>query len=834
MRLYHRLLLLVMGIVTVLGLARAQAPAPDSVAPAAVHSEERPVRIQSAADAENVKDPRALERAAAYHRAQGNTELARTLFEKAVDSEELTVYLRYSADLREALVLEHLGDMAGAKEKYLAAAAKDPLYTVLVLRIASLHPERDTLVAEQVARIKAMAEAVKAGATDQVIYVTKKGEPRYLERIADADVLPRLRAYEAGDESKKLRYCYIENLDLTGVDPATLPHRMQFGQCVIGRVRIPDLEVGQLVVSGFVLGDFDVGKTWEGEVNKSKTTPGSRFTDIVTRETVFLGRANFQDITIKGRKASFPLTVFEGGADFRGAVFTAPADFRFSVFGEDANFKRARIEKMAYFGSARFRKATTFTGLYAEREVYFNSAKFEGPVHFDGCEWRRAATFEDSEFDAPVTFSATRIGGRLNLSRSVFKDSLDMKEVALGGMDLIGSWLVGDARFVDARFDGKVRFSLDDVTRARYLDDPSPLLSLYRDYQGDEDAEEPLASGTSYGVEHVDDLIARVEGNLSFANSVFAGFVIFERVSFGLPGKDTTAEFYNTQFGGETHFERTIWHSDADFTTIYAEELALNEATFHKTLVLDDANVPGRVTLTDAALTGEATLSFYGAEIGTFQIDRAQVEDDDGNHRLYYERCATGADTTSDDLRVRRTFRGAPPEEDALRELCYGRVVDEYVSLKQSFGDRAMTGDEDWAYWWIKHLETNMDAHYGGIAGKLAWPIKFVIFENAFGWGVRLGNLAVTALLVVLAFAWIYRTFCPDTVMAFNGDDVPIRDIPWIGMIYISAQSLGAFNTGWDFGESDMRFRYLNTAQTFMGVIIMTFFVGAYTRMILA
>ena len=50
----------------------------------------------------------------------------------------------------------------------------------------------------------------------------------------------------------------------------------------------------------------------------------------------------------------------------------------------------------------------------------------------------------------------------------------------------------------------------------------------------------------------------------------------------------------------------------------------------------------------------------------------------------------------------------------------------------------------------------------------------------------------------------------------------------------ISFQSLGAFNTGWDFGQSDIRFRYLNTLHTFTGVIIMTFFVGAYTRMILA
>jgi uncharacterized protein YjbI with pentapeptide repeats len=427
------------------------------------------------------------------------------------------------------------------------------------------------------------------------------------------------------------------------------------------------------------------------------------------------------------------------------------------------------------------------------------------------------------------------VDGRLNLSRTVFADSLDMKEVYLGGMDLIGADLKGDARFVDARFDGKVRFSLDDVTRARYLDDPTPLLSLYRDYQGDEDAQEPLTTASSYGVEHVDDLIAKVEGNLSFANSVFGGFCIFERVSFGSPGKDTVAEFYNTQFGGETHFERTTWHSAADFTTIYAEELALNEATFHRTLLLDDANVPGRVTLTDARFSGDATLSFYGAEIGTFQIDRGQVEDPDGGgHRLWYERCATSEGPLAPDLRLLRQYRGEAYDDARVREICYTRAIDEFVSLKQSFGDRAMTPDEDWAYWWIKHLQTAAEARYGGLSGMLAWPVRYLLFELAFGWGVRLGNLALTALVVCVVFSIVYKVFCADTEMSYDGVTQPIRDIPWLGMFYISLQSLGAFNTGWDFGDSNHRFRYLNTLHTFTGVIIMTFFVGAYTRMILA
>lgn len=832
---YRRLLLAVTVLVTLLGVLRAQAQSPTAgvgTAAAPVPSSARPVVLATIEDAKDIQDPRALVRAADHHRDAGDKDLARKLYEQAIDAEELPTYLRYGKVLREALVLEHLRDWDGAAKLYRENAARDPHYTLLTLRIASSHPERDVFVGEIVAHVRAMVDAVKAGDEKQVIYVTSKGEPRYLERVPDDQVLPRLRAVAAGDDSKKLRYCYIENLDLTGVDPATLPSRIQLSQCVVGRVRIPDLDVGQLVISGFVLGDFDVGKTWEDKVNQSRAFPGSRFVDLTTRETVFLGKANFQDIRVTGRKASFPLTIFEGVADFRGAQIGAPADFRFSVFGEGANFKRARLEKTAYLGHARFRKDTTFTGVYAEQNLYVDSARFEAGVRFDGCEWQRDVTFENARFDGAVTFSATRAAGRLNLSRAVFAGPLDMKEVAFGGMDLIGAHLRDAARFVDARFDGKVRFSLDDVTRARYLGDPAPLLSLYRDYQGDEDADEPLTTRSSYGVEHVDDLIARVDGDLSFANSVFGGFVIFERVQFGLPGKETTAEFYNTQFGGETHFERTHWFSAADFTTIYAEELALNEALFHRTLVLDDANVPGRVTLTDAVFAKDATLSFYGAEIGTFQVDRAQVETGDG-HRLWYERCAASGGPVAPDLRLLRQYRGATWDDEVVRRACRARAIDEFVSLKQSFGDRALTSDEDWAYWWIKHHETSQLAA-AGLAGKLVWPVRFFLFELAFGWGVRLGNLAITAALVCVLFAWLYRVWCPDTVMEYNGEPTPIRDIPWYGLFYISLQSLGGFNTGWDFGESDWRFRYLNTAHAYVGVIILTFFVGAYTRMILA
>ena len=67
--------------------------------------------------------------------------------QRLVSEPELAKQLGVSrATLREALVLEHMGDFDGAAALYRKNAEKDVLFTVLVLRIASQHPDRDALV----------------------------------------------------------------------------------------------------------------------------------------------------------------------------------------------------------------------------------------------------------------------------------------------------------------------------------------------------------------------------------------------------------------------------------------------------------------------------------------------------------------------------------------------------------------------------------------------------------------------------------------------------------------------------------------------------------------
>ncbi|MCP4808255.1 MAG: hypothetical protein GY913_27935 [Proteobacteria bacterium] len=779
-------------------------------------------------DVPSVQDYRVVERLGNEALASGDKAGARVHFEHMFELQEVRRYLPYRDGLKEALVLERLGHMDQAAEAYRESFSNDALRTVHILRILSIHPDRDALVDETVAYVREAVAAAEAGESG-VIYTTAKGTPKRLKPMTQDEVIERI---EAG---KSAKYCYVESLDFTELDDELLATSdIVLNRCVIGSMTAQTKHFQKLAVKAFILGDVQLGKQWSGEKNKSTTIRSSTFDVLNFRESVILGEANFAGVETGEKTTGFQMTVFEGPVDFKGAELHGPADLRFAAFQQGGNFKDARLHHSVYFGGTRYAGDVVFTGVSSDRFVYFNSATFDGAARFDKCEWRKGATFEDSRFGGPASLETTRIDGRLNMSRVVFEQTLSVKEVHTQGLDMVGTHFRGNASFVDARFDGKVRFSLDDVTRAQHLTDTTPLLALYRDYQGDEDADEPLATTASYGVETVDDLIARIDKSISFANTTFTGYAVFERVTFGTPGEKNVAQFYNTQFLGESHFERATWHAAADFTTIFGNEIAFNESIFHDTLILDDANVPGRVILTDAEFVGDADWSWYAAEVRTFQVYADQLHSDDG-HRLFYEKCATDrGDAWRTDERVVRLTRGRDLTEDEIRAACYDAVIDEFVGLKDSFGDRAMIDDEDDAYWWTRHHETMARIQFGSIWDRIIGVADIFLFEWCFGWGVQLGNLFACTFLVTALFAWIYRRFCPDTMLMYHGRDIAIRDVSFAALFFVSFQSLLAINTGWDFGEDDHRFRYLNSIQTLIGFIILTFFVGAYTRMILA
>ncbi len=780
-------------------------------------------------DFAKIEDPRRLNAIGRKALASNDFDRARAAFTARLDRLEFATYVPLRDQLREALIAESMDELGKAERLYREAIDIDPLRVVLVLRIVSQHPQREQLTAEILDVIRERGEAAANGAKDARIYTTTKGAPRYLEAMTTDEVVARARRGEV------TQYCYVKELDFTKV--RDLPDDILLNRCVIGEVRGSGVAFGKLVlIRSFVLGDAIFGKVFTGERHQSKSLSPATFEDVTFRETVFMGDAVFAAVESGPKRAYFPLVVFEGTADFKGAEFDGVTDFRFASFGKGANFRLMRMTQKVYFGGARYRANTIFSSVYSERQAYFNESEFEGSVDFDDCEFSQGVTFESSRFRGKASFGTTRVVDTLNLSRAVFEDDVNVKELHAGALDALGTHFAADAWFMDATIDGRSRFSLDEVTRHAVRESLDELLQIYRDYQGDEDAEEPITTQSSYGVTSLDDLSARIDRNIHFANTRFGGYTVFEAVRFGTPGEDTVASFFNAQFLGETHFENTKWTGKADFTTIFGREVAFNNAFFEKSLVLDDANIAGRVALTDATFADSADLSFYGAEIASFEIDPGQIESAAGSphpHRLFYEACAQGDIADSSDPRIARMrYDGIP--EDQFRQACHDFVVDEFVTLKQSFGERAMTSAEDDAYWYTRHYEALARYRFGNLQQRAFAVVELVLFEAAFGWGVQLANLGLASAVVTVLFALLYRLLCPNTILVYDGQNIPIREVSFVGLCFVSLQSLIAINTGWDFGDDDHTFRYLNTIETLVGFIVLTFFVGAYTRMILA
>ncbi len=810
--------------------ATAEPPAPAQ----AVAADERPPMVMAEEQLEEVEDPAILYRAGEWHLARGNAELARKCFEAGLKHEELNKYINFEIrDAFRALLHERMGEADLAAQAWQEGIQNDLHYTYMFCRLLSLDPGKEALLESMRAELTARIEQVKAG-EEVHWYTTKKGKSRKLSVLTQEELIAEANASDKS--TKKFRYVYIPELDLAQLPPEW---DLVINRSVIGSLRGYGAErTGTLGITGFIVDECHLGKKWKGRVNLSSSIPPAKLGQVFLMELVVLADAHMEGIQFQGRNASFVFSVFEAEADFSAVNVGQTADFRYTSFHRGANFRRSVFDGPAHFGHSAYGADADFSAtVCSTRRAWFNSTRFDGSAVFEKVDWRQGGTFEDSHFAEELVLSRGRFGARMNLSRARLDGGLGARELVSHGMDFFGAQIGGTSDFTDSVFDGHVRFSPDEVTYREFAGRLDELHKLYKVYQGDEDATEDLTTKTAYGVESIDDLTASIPGDVTFANVMFAEFCQFQRVVFGEPGGEGTADFYNAQFRGETHFERAVFHTDADFTTIFANELGLNDAVFHRRVMLDDANVPGRVTMGGATFLGDADLSLYGAQISRFHISKDQLfEERKGKHRLFYERCAQGrVENVEQDPRIDRALASTPPGQEPpdVVDLCYERLCEDFNVLGNAFAERGIPPDEDWAYWYGKHHETMHALWHGGVVERIQGFGRWFLFELMFGWGVKLQNLLFACIFVVFAFGFLYKWACPEAHVEFNGFETQVKHLTYRQAFFLSMMSLLSMDIGWDIGRNRY-FRWLNVLEVLFGVIILTFFVGAYTRLVLA
>lgn len=793
--------------------------------------------VRTEADIEAIEDPIALDASAQHWLKAGNEALAKACFRAALERRELNLYWKIKAPYSTLLIQERMGDLAGARRGWKAQFEHDVYTSYFFINRLSVDPERGKLLAVARALVKTKVAAAKAGESPH-IYTTKKGKSRTLTVVPDAEALARL---EAGE---KLKYAYIESLDLSG---KTFEKPIRCSRCIIGELKAYGSTFKDKISFSrtIFLGDAHFGKKWKGKVNKSAIIPASRFARLYLDKSIIFGSLNLDSVKVEGRVANLPLITVDKTLDLRNAHITGTLEMRFSSAGGEVRLKGAELDGPVYMGHGHFGSFSMPLGVVRNHILFLNSAVFEGPVTIERSDIPKGATFENSVFKGPVVFRQSRIGDRLNFSRSAFESTLMFTQIKLQDLDFFGAQIHQDANFDDCVFKGNINFALDGLTRRRHAGNPDPLHKLYKQYQGDEDAEADLTTKSQYGVRSVNDLTAQIDGSISFANTIFEKFVNFEGVSFGAKGADQTASFYNTQFKGEAHFERTRFNAVADFRTIFGNEIAFNQARFAKALMLDDANVPGRMTMADMELNDGAQISFYNARIAAFGVGFAQLREPSGAHRLYYERCAAAEQMgeyvkdsrladASWDLETEQPITDAALVARRAKSMCMARVVNEFVILRASFNKRSMRQESDWAYWHLRHFKNIRQRFEAKTFGESVggW-VQYFLFEWGFGWGVKLFNLFGISLLVILGFIGIARTMCGDVVINWDEKPVLYKDLSIYAMFLISFHSFLGRARDWKSGNSNTTWKVIYTTEMIIGIIVITFFIGAYTSAVL-
>lgn len=787
-----------------------------------------------------VEDPVRLDNEGKAALAAGNKELAVKLFEASVARDELNHYSKFAGKrLGKTVVQERMGDWEASRATWNKLIDTDVATAYREISVFSVDPEKGKMLGKARAKIDDLAAKAKAG-EEALIYITKKGKKRFLTPMTTEEAM---KSFTAGE---RVRYAYIEELDLTG---KTFDKLVRCQRCLIGSVKAWESKFeDQLKLDRtIIIGDLHLGKKWKGKVNHSAFHGAGSFNRVYLDLAVVLGDLNLDSAEIYGRVFNAPLSYVEGIGDFRNARFRNTAEFRFAMFKGAINAKGAVFGGAAYFGHTKVGGMDLSRVVVQKNPLYFNSAHFTAPVLLEKCELLRGATFENATFDKKVTLRQCRVYDRFNMSRAKALDAMDVRQMQLTDFEFLGGSVGGAADFRDSVFTGNVRFSLDGLTRRNHLDNVDPLHKLYKQYQGDDDAETDLTFKSQYGVVTVNDLTASFGGGVTFANTIYEKFVNFEGVQFGTEGSEAEASFYNAQFYGEAHFERTRFYSTADFRTIFGNEVSFNQAHFYRAWILDDANIPGRLSMNGAAVHGDATISFYGARVAGFGITQRQLIRKGGKHRMFYEQCVLkGADVASyvSDPRLIDARWDAVKEEPITdkavqikrtQDICMDRTVSEFVNLKDSFTKRSMAQEKDWAYWHLRHYKNKQSAlQADGFLGRIPSYVSTVVFEMGFGWGVRLQNLLFTGILVVILFMGILRVLAANTPVNWNGSTVLFKDLPWYGMLLLSVQNLlGKPPVYWAAGKSPQGYKFLYIFQMVVGIILITFFVGAYTRLVL-
>ncbi len=161
---------------------------------------------------------------------------------------------------------------------------------------------------------------------------------------------------------------------------------------------------------------------------------------------------------------------------------------------------------------------------------------------------------------------------------------------------------------------------------------------------------------------------------------------------------------------------------------------------------------------------------------------------------------------------------------------------EQYQVLRDIYGSNGELENEDTAYYWWKHYLNISEMQGASWKRKLRNGFKSVFYETIFGWGVKLPRIVLSTLIMVLIFAGIYGIMfmaMPELYVMWDGVKVFAPDIGPIRWIVFALQTTFSAVLGdWaPIGAGIIKIPM--TINAILGVLFVTFLIGAYGRKML-
>ena len=588
-------------------------------------------------------------------------------------------------------------------------------------------------------------------------------------------VLSQVEALQKITAGETIHGCVLEELDLSGKE-FSLPVSLE--ECSIGSLKLIDSVFKATVVFSKTIFTEEVLGGWQSTFHKTGIAvfqESVSFKECDFQCKVLFGGAKFQSLAAF-QNAIFHKNVFFINASFQEQVYFWKASFYDTVsfqnctFGIEGHFDQCEFFHTASFESAKFlQKEGSFNSIHAHENLNFLGASFEGYLAFRKAIVDGECDFKGSIFSQEADFSDARFLKKTSFRNAIFQKKAIFLHTVFEGLASFLGTRFQDANFLNAQFQDEMLMNYDRNTRASMNE-----------------------AGCA----------ALFEGCADFTNARFHKRSVFEEVAFS-----QSATFANAYFGEQADFIDVCFHGPVSFNSVYCnQELSAVHASF-KEVTFDYANINRRLDLSEAKID---SISFYKAALDLIVIESYQVK--------------------------RKLLNEHP------NHLEYNRVKEEYLILKESFQKRGLTEEEDWAYWKFRQMKRkdssqralailsgkNKEGNRLGAFFKLLWNFfERISIDRGSGYGTKPLHITLVAFSVILLFAYIYSTFSQEFLIQQKSP------FGFAQAVYFSFATFTTMGVGDIQPILDSFMTYIVSTEAFLGLFIMTLFVGTYTRKII-